>query len=190
MHSTVDQLEIESGVKRLLKLFLPDYQVNSIYELDPDDFRSRGIKGVITDLDNTLVGAKDKLATPELVRWLKRLQTAGFGVVIVSNNRRARVSSFAEPLNIPYIYSARKPTARAFRRALAILGLKPSETLMIGDQMLTDVFGANRMGMLTLLVQPIAPKDEGILTRINRWLEKLVIRRLKQQGRPWEESKR
>ena len=174
----------------MLKLFLPDFQVNSIYEIDLDDLRARGIKGIITDLDNTLVGAKDKLATPQLVEWLKRVRAAGLGVVIVSNNRRARVSGVAEPLGIPYIYSARKPTTRAFRRALAILGLQPKETLMVGDQMLTDVFGANRMGMHTLLVQPIAAKDEGVMTRVNRRLEKLVIRRLKRLGYQWEESKR
>lgn len=177
-------------MNRLLKLFLPDYQVNTIYEVDPEQLRRLGIKGLITDLDNTLVGAKVALATPELVNWLKLLQSSGLKVVIVSNNHRARVAAFAEPLGIPFVHSARKPSHRAFRKALDLLGLKPSETLMIGDQVMTDVFGANRMGMRTMLVKPISVQDEGFFTRINRRLEKMVIARLKKRGfNLWEDTK-
>lgn len=174
--------------ERMLQHFIPDYQVNTIYEINIDELLGRGIKGIITDLDNTLVGAKVPLATPELINWLKLVQTAGLKVVIVSNNNQARVGAFADPLGIPYVHSARKPGNRAFLMALDLLGLKPSEALMVGDQMMTDVFGGNRMGLHTMLVKPISIRDEGVMTRVNRRLEKIVIARLKKKGyTPWEE---
>lgn len=167
---------------------MPDDQVHTVYEINLDQLKKQGIKGIITDLDNTLVGAKVPLATPELLEWLKLVQKSGIKVVIVSNNNHARVSAFAEPLGIPFVSSARKPKRRAFQRALELLNLQPSEALMIGDQLMTDILGGNRCGMRTVLVRPIALQDEGVMTRVNRKLEKLVIARLKKKGfKHWED---
>jgi hypothetical protein len=142
----------------------------------------QGIRGVITDLDNTLVGAKAPYATPELQAWLQKLRKSGFQVVIVSNNNKDRVSKFAQPLLIPFIYRAKKPTSAAFHKALAIMNLKPEQTAVIGDQMLTDVLGGNRMGLFTILVQPISMADEGFFTKVvNRRLEKAAKSLLRRQ---------
>src|SRR5690606_19369622 len=103
---------------RLLNRFVPALRVNSIYEIDLEELRKQGIEGIITDLDNTLVGAKEPLATPELQEWLKKVKSLGFRIVIVSNNNKARVSRFAEEIDVPFIYSARKPRRKAFFRAL------------------------------------------------------------------------
>jgi HAD superfamily phosphatase (TIGR01668 family) len=159
----------------LLKQLLPRQQVDSVYEIVLAELWNKGVRGIITDLDNTLVGAKVPLATPELVEWLKQVQKLGFKVVIVSNNHKTRVTSFCEPLGIPFIYRAKKPTNSAFRRALSIMHLKAEQVAVLGDQMLTDVLGGNRMGLYTILVQPIAPADEGFMTRINRRLEKVAL---------------
>lgn len=173
----------------MLNKFLPVQHVNTIYEIDIKKLKSKGIKGIITDLDNTLVGAKEPIATPALVNWLRLVQASGFQVLIVSNNNRARVSKFAEPLGIDYIFSAKKPRNQAFKLALGRLKLKPEEAAVIGDQMLTDVFGGNRLGLHTILVKPIAIRDEGFFTRINRRIEKLIIARLKKKGiNPWEDQ--
>ncbi|CAG7634939.1 YqeG family HAD IIIA-type phosphatase [Paenibacillus allorhizosphaerae] len=156
----------------MLKKLIPQQQVNSIYEIDLHALYKQGYRGIITDLDNTLVGAKAPLATPELIDWLKVVGQVGFQIVIVSNNQRERVTQFAEPLSLPFIYRAKKPTNASFRRALHIMNLKAEQTVVIGDQMLTDVLGGNRMGLYTILVQPISPIDEGFFTKVNRRLEK------------------
>jgi HAD superfamily phosphatase (TIGR01668 family) len=89
---------------------------------------------------------------------------------------------FASPLHIPYIHAARKPAAKAFRKALGLLGLAAEHTVVIGDQMLTDVLGGNRMGLYTILVTPISPGDEGMMTRVNRRIERFALVRLRKKG--------
>lgn len=159
----------------MLKKLIPSLQVNTIYDIDLNDLWQKGYRGIITDLDNTLVGAKAPLATPELIDWLKVVGQIGFQVVIVSNNREARVTRFAEPLSLPFIYRARKPTSLSFRRALQMMKLQPEQTVVIGDQMLTDVLGGNRMGLYTILVKPISLVDEGFFTKVNRRIEKAAL---------------
>jgi len=163
-------------VNGLLNKLVPRQQIATIYELVLTELWERGIRGIITDLDNTLVSAKTPLATPELIKWLDELQRLGFKVVVLSNNGEARVSKFAAPLGIPFVYGARKPQHAAFRRALAILELEPEQVVVLGDQLLTDVLGGNRFGLYTVLVQPIAVAEEGLFTRVNRQIEKLVRR--------------
>lgn len=174
----------------MFERLLPHMRVNTIYDIDLQALKKRGIRGIITDLDNTLVGAKEPLATPELVRWLDDVRDSGFKVVIVSNNNRTRVSKFAEPLNLTYIHAARKPANKAFRKALSLLELPAEQTVVIGDQMMTDVLGGNRMGLQTILVNPVSPGDEGVMTRVNRRLEKIALARLRKKGLwPKEDSK-
>ena len=172
----------------MLKKLVPQKNVRSIYEIDVQALWDTGVRGIITDLDNTLVGAKNPHATPELMTWLKRLQSIGFKIVIVSNNNALRVSRFAEPLSIPYIFRARKPGNTAFRQALEKMSLTPKQTVVIGDQMLTDVLGGNRMGLYTILVRPIELKDEGFFTKINRRIEKAALIWMKRKGlMRWED---
>jgi HAD superfamily phosphatase (TIGR01668 family) len=163
----------------LLKHLIPQLSVNNVYEIVLADLWKNGIRGIITDLDNTLVGAKVPLATPELVKWLDYVHELGFKVVIVSNNNETRVGQFAKPLGVPYIHMARKPSNQAFRRALGMMNLKADEAAVIGDQLMTDVLGGNRMGLFTILVSPISLIDEGFFTRMNRRLEKIARRMMK-----------
>jgi HAD superfamily phosphatase (TIGR01668 family) len=173
----------------LLKKLIPQKNVRSIYEIDVQALWDAGIRGIITDLDNTLVGAKHPQATPELLVWLKQLQTIGFKVVIVSNNNKLRVSRFSEPLSIPYIFRAKKPGNSAFRKAMGMMSLAPQQTVVIGDQMLTDVLGGNRLGLYTILVLPIELRDEGFFTKINRRIEKAALSWMKRKGfMGWEDS--
>ncbi|WP_168120606.1 YqeG family HAD IIIA-type phosphatase [Paenibacillus sp. HB172176] len=172
----------------MFERLLPNMRVNSVYDINLEEIASHGIRGIITDLDNTLVGAKEPLATPELVAWLAKVKSAGFQVVIVSNNNKTRVGSFASPLQIPFVHAARKPSQKAFRKALALLGLEAGQTLMIGDQMMTDVLGGNRMGLYTVLVAPISPGDEGMMTMVNRRIERFALARLRKRGLWYEEE--
>ncbi|MFD0715037.1 YqeG family HAD IIIA-type phosphatase [Paenibacillus sp. GCM10027626] len=190
LYGIVSMIVIAGESKFMFERLLPHMRVNTIYDIDLQALKKRGIRGIITDLDNTLVGAKEPLATPELVRWLDDVRDSGFKVVIVSNNNRTRVSKFAEPLNLTYIHAARKPANKAFRKALSLLELPAEQTVVIGDQMMTDVLGGNRMGLQTILVNPVSPGDEGVMTRVNRRLEKIALARLRKKGLwPKEDSK-
>jgi len=166
----------------MFERLLPHMRVNAVYDIDLDELHARGMRGIITDLDNTLVGAKEPLATPRLIEWLDYVRTRGFKVVIVSNNNEARVGKFAAPLNIPFIHAARKPMSKAFRNALDVLGMPAEKAVVIGDQMLTDVLGGNRMGLHTILVAPISPADEGVMTRVNRRIERIALASLRKKG--------
>ncbi|MGA8944281.1 MAG: YqeG family HAD IIIA-type phosphatase [Thermoactinomyces sp.] len=171
----------------MLKILIPDLFVQSIYDIDFVELKEQGIKAVIVDLDNTLVETTCSNATPELVQWLNGVKKLGLRVMIVSNNTRTRVSRFAAPLNIPYIHAAKKPLTSAFRRALKELGCSRNETVVIGDQLLTDVLGGNRMGLYTILVVPVSEVD-GFFTRVNRKMERFVFRLLERKGLiPWDQ---
>lgn len=171
----------------MLKNFLPSEHVKSVFEIKPEKLKEKGIKGIITDLDNTLVEWDRPEATPELIEWFKEMQAAGITVTIVSNNKLKRVKSFSDPLGIPYIYEARKPLRRAFRRALREMNVARQEVVVIGDQLLTDVLGGNRLGLHTILVVPVA-KSDGFFTKFNRQVERRILSRMKQKGMiSWED---
>ncbi|WP_067837161.1 YqeG family HAD IIIA-type phosphatase [Amphibacillus sediminis] len=165
----------------MLRRFLPDQYVRSIFEINPESLKEKGIKGVITDLDNTLVAWNEAHATPMVLSWFNRMEEEGIDVTIISNNKKARVELFSQPLNKPYIHKARKPLKRAFVKAAKDMGLPRKEIVVIGDQLLTDIFGGNRAGFQTILVVPIVETDEKI-TQFNRKIERYILNRLKRKG--------
>jgi len=168
--------------------FLPSEFVKSIFHISADHLKEKGIRGIITDLDNTLVEWDRPEATPKLIEWLQGIKEAGIQVTIVSNNNAMRVKSFADPLGIPFIFQARKPMGKAFRKALNIMDVKKEEVVVIGDQLLTDVVGGNRMKLHTILVLPVASSD-GFFTRFNRLVERRIFSSLKRRGYvTWEEE--
>ncbi|MGE6488357.1 YqeG family HAD IIIA-type phosphatase [Paenisporosarcina sp. NPDC076898] len=172
----------------MYKKFLPSEFVKSVFDISPERLLDKGIRGIITDLDNTLVEWDRPDATPKLVNWLKSMKDAGIQVTIVSNNSEMRVKSFADPLGIPFIYKARKPMGKAFRKALQLMDVKREEVVVIGDQLLTDVVGGNRIRLHTILVLPVA-KSDGFFTRFNRLVERRIFRALKRRGYvTWEEE--
>lgn len=172
----------------MLKKFIPDQYVPSVYEIEIEELKKRGIKGIITDLDNTLVEWDRKDATDELLVWLQKLKDADFEVVIVSNNNEKRVHTFAAPHGLTFIHSAKKPFSKAFKAARKLMDIDKSETVVIGDQLLTDILGGNRAGFHTILVVPVASTD-GILTKFNRSIEQKVFRAMKRKGLiEWEKE--
>lgn len=171
----------------MLKMFLPDEFVKDVFHINADELKARGIKGIITDLDNTLVEWDRADATPEIIEWLEGMIQAGIQVTIVSNNNDLRVKTFSEPIQIPFIAKAQKPLRKSFGRALKLMGTKKEETVVIGDQLLTDIFGGNRKGLHTILVIPVATNDAKITT-FNRKLESFIMGKLKRRGLiSWEE---
>lgn len=165
----------------LLQKLAPDCYLKSIYDLDLDQLYARGVRGIIADLDNTLVPWNAPLPDQPLKDWLKEVKGKGFSVYIVSNNSPERVMNFAKALEVPAISNAVKPRRRAFRMACQAMGITLPETAVIGDQIFTDVLGGNRLGVYTILVSPVSRK-EFIGTKIMRKFEGLVLKKLKARG--------
>ncbi|HLU23217.1 YqeG family HAD IIIA-type phosphatase [Lederbergia graminis] len=172
-----------------MKKFLPSEYVKSIYHININELKAKGIKGVITDLDNTLVEWDRPNATPDLIKWFENLKKNDIKVMIVSNNNENRVRLFAEPLGIPFIHKARKPLVKAFKKAQVEMGTANNETVIIGDQLLTDVLGGNKAGIYTILVIPVASSD-GFFTKFNRAIERRIMANFKRNGLiEWEDEK-
>lgn len=173
---------------RVLKHFLPNEHVNSILDITPEHLKGMGIKGIITDLDNTLVEWDRPSAPPKLIKWFEEMKKNNILITIVSNNRsKTRVQSFSDPHQIPFIYQAKKPLGRAFHKALSEMNINKDEAVVIGDQLLTDVFGGNRSGFHTILVVPVAQTD-GFFTKFNRFVERRLLNWFRKKGMiQWED---
>ena len=109
------------------------------------------------------------------------VKAEGISITIVSNNNETRVGNFAKPLDIPFIHRAKKPMGAAFRKAVMQMGIKREESVVIGDQLLTDIFGGNRSGFHTILVLPVAQSD-GLATKFNRMVERRIMAFFKKKG--------
>ena len=158
------------------KRFLPNLYVNDLSQISLEFLREKGVKGLILDLDNTLVAWNQYELPPQTVNWVRKTKEMGFLVFIVSNALEERVQYFSWALGIPGISKAQKPRRSALRSAILRMNLSLPEVAVIGDQMLTDVWGGNRLGIYTILVRPINPK-EFFFTRIGRMFERMVLRR-------------
>lgn len=170
------------------KYFMPNDYVQSVFQIDIEKLANSGFKGIITDLDNTLVGWDVKTPTKEIQEWFKKANDLGLTITIVSNNSEKRVSSFSKDLDVDFIFKARKPMGRAFKKAIQHMNIKPEETVVIGDQMLTDVLGGNNNGLYTIMVVPVK-KTDGFLTRLNRVIERRLLNYFKRKGYiTWEEN--
>lgn len=162
-------------------LLTPRQCVDTLFEIDPVQLKADGIKGIIFDLDNTIIPWDKEDMCPTISDWLHILVTAGFKIAVVSNNWNKRVKTIADRFQIPFVSRAYKPAKSGFYQALAALELNPHETAVVGDQLFTDVLGGNRMGMYTVWVKPLTA-HEFIGTRLHRKAEKIVVRMLKSKG--------
>lgn len=166
----------------MLELLCPDECVDSVLDVDLQSLYQKGLRALILDVDNTLLGWEAEVIPAEVAEWVARAQRMGFKVCIASNGTRARVRKIAGALGVPAISKAIKPRKRPFRRALEILGVPPEATVVIGDQIFTDVLGGNRMALYTILINPVSA-TELRTTRMVRRVERRVLTRLKRQGR-------
>ena len=157
----------------MLKRFYPDEYVASAYEIDFKKLYDNGCRGIIFDIDNTLVphGAPADEKSKEFIAHLKEI---GYRVMLLSNNKEPRVKSFNDVVGAEYIYKAGKPSVGNYRKAMERMNTKKENTLFVGDQIFTDIWGANRVGLRTYLVKPIHPKEE-IQIILKRYLEKVIL---------------
>ncbi|AEW05092.1 HAD superfamily (subfamily IIIA) phosphatase, TIGR01668 [Sulfobacillus acidophilus DSM 10332] len=158
----------------MIRLLKPRLFVQSIYDLDLAGLVGRGIRGLILDLDNTLVGWNQPHAPRELLDWFQRVQQQGIKTYIVSNNWEARVTAFSRLVGVAGIAKAAKPRRWAFRQAMAAMGTEHETTAVIGDQIFTDILGGNRLNLFTILVHPMDSR-EFWTTRIVRRIERALV---------------
>ena len=159
--------------------FIPTIYKETVFDIDYTKLYESGIRLILTDLDNTLVSYKDDFVNEKLSSWLVARKEEGFEIMIISNNSsEKRVKDFAEKLGIKYISKAMKPLKGGFKKVLKLATRKynPNEVVAIGDQLMTDVFAANRMNYTSVLVKAIDRKTETWTTRVNRLLEGHVLK--------------
>lgn len=153
-----------------MKKLIPTYHAKNVYEIPLEFFTQIGIKNLLVDLDNTLASYKEHEADNKAKAFIKSAVDAGLNVVIVSNNRGSRVEAYAKSLGIDFKANMKKPLKFKFTRLINEKKFDKHATILVGDQLLTDVFVANRVGIRSILVEKLVEEDQWT-TRINRRLE-------------------
>lgn len=157
----------------MFKSLYPNFEVDSAYEIDFESLYQDGIRGIIFDIDNTLVPHGEP-ADERAIKLFERLKGIGFETVLLSNNKEPRVKMFNDSVHSKYIFKAGKPGAAGYEKAMELMGTAKENTVFVGDQLFTDVWGANKAGLVSYLTKPIHPKEE-IQIVLKRILEKVVL---------------
>ena len=164
----------------MLKKFYPYEYVESVFSIDYQKLYDKGYKGVIFDIDNTLVHHGED-STREVNELFKVIQNIGLKTLVLSNNNEARVKKFLENIESLYICDAEKPDISNYLKSLEMLDIKKEEAVVIGDQIFTDIWGARRLGIYSILVQPINKKEE-IQIVLKRIPEKWILHQYRKRG--------
>lgn len=165
------------GTGDSVERFRADHEADTLPDVSLDMLASAGVRGVVVDLDNTVCAYRRPELAPGVAEWVREARRRGFSLVLVSNNFSERVASVGAQLEIPVVPNALKPLPFAFLRALRLLGTPRRATIVIGDQLFTDVLGAKLVGLRTLLTKPLVESDFP-LTRVLRFLERTLAGRL------------
>lgn len=153
----------------------PDFRIKNAYLVSPEFLNKHNIKAIFLDLDDTIVASKSNYIADDYRVWIKQLKETGIPLLILSNGSPKRVKYWSQELDLEAFYLVGKPFAFAFKRALKRLNVRANETAMIGDQVFTDILGANLAGLKTILVKPLSPG--GLWhTRAIRNLEKMILK--------------
>lgn len=152
----------------------PKLVVDAASDIDSELLHSRGIRGLMVDVDDTLLASHEERLPAANVAWIRGLREDGFAIVLLSNGEPARVARLAEELALESFSLSGKPLPMAFRKGLGALGLPAAEVAMVGDQLFTDVVGANLSGVTSILVRPLSA-GKWPHTRLARHLERLVL---------------
>lgn len=157
----------------MLERFYPDAYMRSAYDIPYEKFYEKGYRGIIFDIDNTLV-PHNAPADERAAALFVRLKEIGFSCCLLSNNKEKRVADFNREIGAHMVWKAAKPARGGYRRAMEEMGTDTSNTLFVGDQLFTDVWGARRTGIYSILVKPIHPREE-IQIVLKRYPERLIL---------------
>ncbi len=171
----------------MLENFYPSIYMDSTYKINFQKLYDSGYRGIIFDIDNTLVchGAPADERSMALIKSLKEM---GYEIMLLSNNKEPRVKSFNDQVQVRYIYKAGKPGKAGYQKAMETMETKTENTIFVGDQIFTDIWGAKALGIYSILVKPIDKKEE-IQIVLKRYLEKIILcfykKKCKEEGRPF-----
>lgn len=169
------------GCDSMIEVFKPDMYQKSIYTIDYKKLKNLGIKCLLFDLDNTLIPKGVNTPSRKMKDLVEKLKDMGFKVILFSNSSKKKLTPFKEILEVDCAASAAKPSKNKYKKILKEYRFSENEVAMIGDQLLTDILGGNKVGIYTILVNPIG-KKELIFTKFNRTIEKFLLWRLKRRG--------
>ena len=154
--------------------FLPDEYYSSTYKIDFKKYYDMGYRGILFDIDNTLVRHNEP-ATSRAIQLMEQLKAMGFKVCLVSNNKEPRVAAFNKKMKVNYIFKAGKPSKKGYIRAMNEIGCNINNTIAVNDQIYTDIIGSASLGIHTILVKPIDTSHEEIQITLKRIIEKPFI---------------
>ncbi len=160
---------------KMLKFLYPHEYISSVFEMTADKIKALDIDTVVFDIDNTLVPYWIKVPDERLKAYFSSLNQAGIKTAVLSNSKEERSKVFCASVNMPYIYRAGKPGIKGFKRLMDKIGSEPKRSMIMGDQIFTDVWCGNRAGAYSVLVKQVSPKDE-LITAPKRPFEKIVIK--------------
>lgn len=161
--------------------FVPDVYQKSIYTINYEKLLDSGIKCLLFDLDNTIAPLSIKKPNNKVKNLFAELKDMGFKVILISNSGKSRVEVFKDYLNVDAAHSAMKPFKHKYNKIMKVYGFKDVEIAAIGDQFCTDILGANRMGITSILINPISSFDF-FGTKFFRYLEKKIFAYLYKKG--------
>ena len=162
--------------------FVPEYIFRTFDEASADFLYNIGVRGIILDVDNTLEPYENALPGEKVTIWLNSLKERGISASIVSNNNRERIELFNSELKLPAYYKAKKPFKKNLLRAISDMNTTTGNTILMGDQVFTDVWAAHNVGIKAILVPPIKDKRD-IFTRFKRLLERGVIKKYEKRNK-------
>ena len=171
-------IEVDGGI---MEKYIPDIYQKSIYAIDYQKLKNSGIKCILFDLDNTLVATSIKKPNHKIKELFDELKKEGFRVAIFSNSSKHRVKIFQEELEIDGYARVWKPRSKNYMKILEQFHYNESEVACVGDQLLTDIKGGNKVGITTILVNPVSNQD-GFLTKFNRMYERHILKKLRENA--------
>ena len=161
--------------------FVPEYYFKTFNEASAEFLTSIGVKGIVLDVDNTLEPYENPLPGDHVKEWLAELREQGISAAIVSNNGGERINLFNSELGLPVYYKAKKPFKKNVLNAMKDMGTDKSNTILMGDQVFTDVWAAHNTGIRAILVPPIKDKTD-VFTKFKRLLEKPILKKYKKRN--------
>ena len=167
----------------MFKRFYPDYRFRTIADIPDTFFSDNKITFAILDIDNTLVAYTNPHPDEKALAFLERLKNEGVGYCFVSNNHKERVEEFCAGMDILYIFDSRKPLTFKMKRVMRSMGADKTNTVLIGDQVFTDVYAANRAGLISVMVDPIEAKETPFFG-FKRAMEKIVLKGYYKRSEP------
>ncbi len=170
-----------------MSLFYPTIYRRRVTDITVDDLRTLGVRGILLDVDNTLTTHDNPQLEPAVTAWLDAMRAAGFSLTVVSNNREERVRPFAQKIGLAHQAKAAKPLPRGYRAAAKAMGLPVAECVAVGDQIFTDILGANLAGMRSVLLEPIEPEVEQRFIVFKRRLEQPLLNSRREKRRREED---